>query len=213
MILEALVRRIQRLSGNQQPSLDEFGSTLISQMLPKYTRLAAAGKLFVADMSGGTAIAPVVAMPVASPSWGLYNASLTECQVPLLVIASLEGGTAGLGLSVVMGTALGPQTLVTGSYAGTIISASDGSQRKPDAHLTSNPTLVGGTPAWQAMEGTKVNTLATDSVGDTIVAKPEGMFIARPGGGMVGIEFVGETGSTALFDIQILFAQIELDLY
>jgi hypothetical protein len=215
MKLDALVRRIERFSkGNEiQPTLDEFGSLQVSQLLPSLSRLALAGKLYQVDMSAGTAIAPVVAAPVASPQWGLYNASPNQVLIPIKVSVNLESGTAGLGLSIMAATALGPQTVVSADYSGTIKTCLDGSQRTPEMFLTSNPTLIGGTPAWFAIEGTKVNTIATNSVGDTLTAWTEGAYVARPSGGMVAFEVVGETGTTALFDFQCLFAMIEADYY
>jgi hypothetical protein len=213
MIFEGLVRRIQTIGGgNAQPSLDEFGGSVVSKLLPDYARLCAAGKVFAVDMSAGTAKAPVTAYPTTSPEWGLYNSSTKESLVPLHVAATLISGTAGLGLSIAMATAIGDQTLVSADYAGTIKTCLDGSQRKPDAFLANNPTLVGGTPAWVALEGTKVNSVATNSVADSLVADPKGMFVARPKGA-IGIEVVGETGTSALFAVQVIFAMLELDLY
>ena len=214
MRLEAEVRRLnQRKSGEVLPSLDEFGNLSISQGLPKWARLAASGQLFTIDMSAGTAIAPVTAAPVASPQWGLYNADPRLCLVPVKVSISLTSGTAGLGLAVMGAAALGPQTVVSADYASTTKTCNDGSKRAPNIYLDSNPTLMGGTPAWITLENTKLSDLATVSIGAGLSYDIDGLFIARPTGGMVAFEVVGPTGTTALFDIQIVVAMLELDFY
>lgn len=213
MEVKAPVRRIQRLSGDQLFGLDEFGSLSVSQYLPKYARLVAAGKVYAFDMHAGTAKAPVTAAPTTSPEWGLYNASPTETMVVLRAGCTLKSGTAGLGLALMMASALGPQTAVSADVASAIKTCLDGSKRVPDVYLTNNPTLIGGTPAWVTLQTTKVNTVATDSVGDGLEADVDGMFIARPNGGMVALEVVGETGTSALYTVSFVVAMLELDLY
>ena len=212
-ILQGVVRRIQRLTGDHQVGLDEFGAVSVSHVLPKYARLAAAGRLFAVDMHAGTAKAPVVAVPTTSPEWGLYNASQSETLVVLKAACTLKSGTAGLGLALVGAAALGPQTAVSSDYSGAIKTCLDGSTRKPEFYLTNNPTLSGGTPAWAVLETTKVNTVATDSVGDGLVADLDGAIIARPNGGMAAFEVVGEVGTTALFSVSFIVAMLDLDLY
>jgi len=205
------IRNLTRLgNGRQEPSLGFYGEQLVSQLLPKYAHLSAYGKLFAFDMSAGTAKAPVVAMPTTSPEWGFYNASAKLHLIPIMVAISLASGTAGLGLSIVMATAKGPQTAVSANYTGAIVSALDGSNDAPEAYITNNPTLIGGTPAWVPMALTPVNSIANDGVGEGLVAWPEGLFTAKPNGGMVAVEVVGEVGTTALYDIAVICAQLEL---
>lgn len=213
MDLMGQVRRLGRVSGKQPLPLDEFGAVPVSQALPPYARLAAAGKLFAVDMHAGTAKAPVTAAPTTSPEWGLYNASETESLVVLQAACTLKSGTAGLGLALMAAVAKGPQTAVSSDYASTVKNCLDGSQKTPDFFLTNNPTLIGGTPAWSVLAATAVNTVATDSVGDGLVADVGGLLIARPNGGMVAFEVVGEVGTTALFSVSFIVAMLELDRY
>ena len=212
--LQAVRHRVARILGAEGGvGLDEFGGLVTSEFLPKYARLAAAGKLYAVDMHAGTAIAPVTAAPTTSPQWGLYNPSTTESLIVIQAAVTLKSGTAGLGLTMMMAAARGPQTAVSADYAGTIKSCTNGSQQQPDFFLTSNPTLVGGTPAWSVLRATAVNTVATDSVGDGLVADNlEGIFIAKPNGGMVAMEVVGETGASALFTVSFIVAMLLLDL-
>lgn len=213
MFIDAVVRRIQRLTGSHPLGMDEFGNLLSTDSQLGYARLAAAGLLYAVDMHAGTAKAPVVAMPTTSPEWGLYNASPDKTLVVLKAACSLKSGTAGLGLALVGAAALGPQTVVSADYASTIKTCRDGSQRKPELFLANNPTLIGGTPAWEVLDATRVNTVATDSVGDGLVADVKGSIIARPNGGMAAFEVVGETGTTALFTVSFLVAMLDLDRY
>ena len=212
MEMEAIVRRLGRLSGKQPIGLDEFGGISMSKLLPDFARLNAAGKLFAFDTHAGTAKAPVVAAPTTSPEWGLYNDSENETLVLIQVGCTLKSGTAGLGLALMGTSAKGKQTAVAADYTGAIKGCLDGTKKDASFYITNNPTLVGGTPPWVVLETTKVNTVATDSVGDGLVAQPNGLFIAPPGG-MVAFEVVGETGTSALFSVSGIVAMLELDRY
>lgn len=209
--LETRVGAIYTAEGNYAPPTQgQYGDLHMTQFLPPYARLALEGALFAIDMSGGTAKAPVTAMPTTSPEWGLYNASSDKHMIVLRAICNLASGTAGLGLSICGTVAIGQQTAVSADYTGTVKSCLNGSQGQPDVWLANNPTLIGGTPAWHAFEGTKVNTVGTNSVGDTLVAKIDGMLVAPPNGYMAAFEVVGETGTTALYDVQFIVAMLKL---
>lgn len=207
------IRRITRMTGSQPAGADPFGNVLVSQWLPPYAELAAAGKLFAADTSAGTAKAPVVAPPTTSPEWGMYNASATESLVVLEVGFSIKSGTQGLGLAILGASALGPQTVVSADYTAAIKSCLDGTRRQPDAYITNNPTLIGGTPSWLVLANDPGNVVAQVNIGSGLVAKVDGKLIARPNGGMVAFELFGAVGTTALFTISVLFAMLDLDLY
>ena len=213
MELKGTVRRIgQRLFGDASIGLDEFGSLSISKGLPDYARLAAAGKLFAVDMHAGTAKAPVVAAPVASPEWGLYNTSNDESLVVIQAACTIKSGTQGLGMALMGAAAIGDQTLVSTDYTGTIKNCLDGSRKMPDFVLTNNPTLVGGTPAWHVLAADTGNGIAQVNIGSGLVAKLDGLLIARPKG-MVAFEVVGPTGTTALFTVSFVVAMLNLDRY
>jgi len=197
--------------GNWAPGRQgQYGDRYVSQFLPPSARLALLGKLFVIDMSAGTAIAPVVAAPVASPQWGLYNHSEQDIMIVLKATVTLQSGTAGLGLAVMGAAAIGKQTAVTADYAGTIKSQTNGQGASPQVWLDSNPTLIGGTPAWMTFVATAVNSLAVNAVGEGLVAPVDGALVAPPGGHMVAFEVVGETGASALFDMQFLIAMLRM---
>lgn len=207
------IRRVSRRSATDQAGADEFGNLLMSKWLPDYAKLAAAGKLFAVDMHAGTAKAPVVAAPVASPEWGIYNASPNESLVVLEAACTIKSGTQGLGLALMGAAAKGPQTAVSADYTGAIKNCLDGSQRVADFYLTNNPTLIGGTPAWSVLAADAGAGIAQVNIGSGLVAKVDGKLIARPNGGMVAFEVVGPTGTTALFTVSFIVAVLDLDLY
>ena len=213
MDLKGMVRRIgMRLSGETHVGLDEFGNVSMSLALPEYARLCAAGKLFAIDMHAGTAKAPVVAMPVASPEWGLYNASSNELMVVIQAACTIKSGTQGLGIALVGAAAIGEQTLVSADYASTIKTCLDGTNKKPDVYLQNNPTLVGATPSWHVYANDPGNLIASVNIGSGLVAKIDGVLSARPSG-MVAFEVVGPTGTTALFTVSFVVALLDMDRY
>ena len=211
--METTQRKID-LANDERLGQDEFGSLLVSEWLPKYARLAAAGRLFAVDTHAGTAKAPVVAAPTTSPEWGLYNFSQDDMLVVLEAAATIKSGTQGLGLALMMATALGLQTAVTSDYAASVKNATDGTARKGEFYITNNPTLIGGTPPWHVVAADDGSVVAQVNIGSGLVANNlEGKFCARPGGGMVAMEVVGPTGTTALFSVSFLVAMIPLKRY
>ena len=188
--------------------LSKGGGIPVSQILPAYAELNRRGALFALDTHAGTAKAPVVAAPTTSPEWALINYDPTRTMFVLQAACTLKSGTTGLGLALMMASAIGPQTAVTADYASSVKSALDGSQTRPNVWITNNPTLVGGTPAWAVLEATRVNTIGTDSVGDGLIARVDGLFSAAPGGGAIAMEVVGETGTSALFSVSFIIAMV-----
>jgi len=212
MDLEAVNRKLAAIAeGRGMPRLDEFGNLAVSQVLPKYAAMAAAGLLFVADMSGGTGKIPVTAAPTTSPEWALYNYGVSNVIVPLCVAYASISGTLGLGHALMVATALGPQTAVSANYASSIVTCTDGTSKKPDCYFTNNPTLIGGTPAWMYYQAVP-SSIATIAVGEGGVVWLNGAHVARPGGYEVAFEIVAPTGTSATYDLTILFAQLPLKL-
>jgi len=119
-------------------------------------------------------------------------------------------GASGEGSAILLPQAPANQTAVTGDYSSTIKTCLDGSDKKPACWVTNNPTLI-NTPAWFPFAGTQVNSVATDSVGDSLIGDPEGALQAKPNGGMVAFEALGETGATALFTFAALIAMVRLN--
>lgn len=184
------------------------GDMRIAQYLPPYAMLAAAGKVFAVDMSGGTAQAPSVAPVTTTAEWTLYNANDTKHIVLLFAASIMLDGIAGVGHSIMIAAAKGAQTVVNSNYAGTIITCTDGSQNKPNFYLDNNTTLVGGTPSW--LFAASYDQLAVDGVGEGVVVWIDGYVVAPPGGSIC-IQPVGETGTAGLYSIQMFVAEVEMD--
>jgi hypothetical protein len=200
--------RVDSGSTETDVKVSKSGSLYVSQFLPPFALLNKAGKLFGFDTSGGTAKAPVNAMPTTSPEWGIYNSSTTDYLILLQVGVTSVSGTLGLGLAVVVGAAVGIQTVVAADYSGATKTCMNGSGATPRAFVTNNPTLIGGTPSWVTIDCQ--NQTSAIAVGSGVVGRVDGLVMCPPGG-LIGIEVVGLTGTTALFAVNGVFAQIELD--
>lgn len=184
------------------------GDLRVAQYLPKYAMLAAAGKLFAVDMSGGTATAPSTSAVTTTVEWTIYNANDTRHLVLCHVGVNLESGTAGLGMSIQAASAIGPQTVVNTNYSGAVISCLDGSQDKPNFYLDNGTTIVGGTPTWQVIMAW--DQLASNGVGNGRAVTLDGYITAPPGGSLC-LQAIGETGATALWDFSMIVAEVEMD--
>jgi len=197
-------------SSNTQTNIkaSKEGALWVAQYLPAYALLNAKGVVFGFDTSAGTAKTCVEAMPTTSPEWGLYNSSSDKMLVLLHVAAISQSGTMGLGLAVVGAAAIGVQTVVAADYNGATKTCLNGSGNVPQAFVTNNPTLIGGTPSWVAFD--LLNQTSAIAVGTGVKARIDGLLMCPPGG-LVGLEVVGLTGTTALYDINGIFAMIDFD--
>lgn len=186
------------------------GDLRIAQYLPPYAQLCAAGKIFAADTQAATAVSTVNSAVTTSPEWMVYNANEAggPSLIMILAFCYLESGTAGLGLSLLAASALGVQTVVSAHASSAIITCLDGTAKVPAAYMASNPTLLGGTPSWVAIAS--YDQIASNGVGEGLVARVDGLFIAPPKGGLC-LEVLGEAGSTDKFDVGMVFAEVQLD--
>jgi len=208
--MQTKIRGIRADSGATEIDIkaSKEGAAYVAQYLPPYALLNEAGVVFGFDTSGGTAKTCVEAMPTTSPEWGLYNYSTDKYLVLLHVAAISESGTMGLGLAVVVAAAIGIQTVAAADYSGATKTCMNGSGNVPQAFVLNNPALINGTPSWVAFD--LLNQTSAIAVGTGVKARIDGLVMAPPGG-VVGIEVVGLTGSTALYDINGIFAMIPFD--
>ena len=209
MIVDAIVRKALRVfadDAQKAPSLDPYGAMQVSQLLPPLAQLNSMGALYIVEAHAGTAVAPVVAPPTTSPQWGLYNYSADKRLYLLRVSVGSKSGTTGLGLSIFGAAAIGPQTQDATDYAGTIKTCCNGSLAKPEVVLADNPTLLGDTPGYHIWECTRLDETANIAIYGGLAAQIDGALLAEPRGGMVAIEVVGATGTTALFTPSFLIA-------
>ncbi len=211
--MQTKIRAIRSGGTNEEMDVKvtQYGALHFAKYLPKNALLAASGQVFACDTTGGTAAIPVVAAPTTSPEWGLYNANPGggKSLVLLAVWCSLESGTAGLGCSLMIASAIGTQTVVSAVATSCVTSCLDGTSKMPKAYITSNPTLIGGTPSWVVVAA--YDQIGSDGVGEGLVVYLDGLFIAPPKG-IIGLEVVAETGTTAAYDVGFVFAEVQLDL-
>ena len=190
------------------------GDLRIAQFLPEFAMLCASGVVFGADITPSTAQAPNTTAPTTTAEWGIYNADDSKHIVLLSVGIALQSGTAGLGLCIMAAAGKGPQTQVTANYstgAAMVISCLDGTLKIPNFYVSNGVTVVGGQPAWQTIAA--IDMTASNGVGNGLIAHAKdiaGLFMAPPKGGIY-VEVVGEAGSTALWDISFIVAQLDLD--
>ncbi len=213
--LEGIVRKVTEVIGlgRRTLTLGDYGEAVASQLLPPYAKLVASGQVFILEALGSTGKAPVQAAPALSPEWGVYNANPDGGKSLVLIMAgvSLISGTSALGIGIWVGSALGPQTVVSTDYATgatAVKTCADGTQRKPQAFLTNNPTLIGGTPAYMTIAGS-FDTTTTSTVGSSIMGWADGLIVAPPKG-IIVLEVGAPTGSTALFAPFFVVAEVQL---
>lgn len=187
------------------------GDMRVAQYLPPYAMLCAAGKIFSFDTSAGTAKPPDNAPVTTTAMWGIYNANDTKHLVLIHVGVALKGGIAGLGLCIMAASAKGPQTVINTNYStgsAAIISCLDGTTKTPQAYIQNNITLVGGTPSWLVLKA--IDQVSSNGVGNGMVVRSDGYIVAPPQG-IIAVDIVGELGSSALWWINIVVAEVEMD--
>ena len=189
---------------------DRGGGISMSPWLPAYAQLSAAGKVF-AFQSAGTAIAPVTAVPTTAASWGLYNANAGGGPhlVLLKVAFAAQSGTLGLGGAIIGTVAIGEQSVILANYTTTYTGCLDGTSKAANAFLDNATTLVGTQSPWVILATTQ--HVAAVSVGAGAYADVDGLMVCPPHG-TIGLDLVAPTGTTALFDITVVFAEVQLDL-
>jgi len=210
--MQTKIRAIQRGTTTEIDAKAGQGGDLgMSQFLPPFAQLCAAGAVFAFDMTAGTSKIPVAAFPTTSPEWGIYNANAGGGKhLVLLRVAALQtSGTAGTGIVVGCATGKAAATLVSANYSATIVSCLDGTSKTPNAFLANNPTIVGGTPAWVYFDPS--DSVASGPIGKGVVAKVDGLIIAPPGGELF-IEIVAPLGGACLYACTAVIAEVQLDL-
>lgn len=206
-----VVRRVSRLTGQQQLGLDEFGNVRTDAFLPDYSQLAKARRIFAAWTGAGTAIAPVAAPPTTAATWALYNGESAGGKSYAILQAGCASisGTLGLGMSLLGTVAIAAVTgTVPTTYASSAKSSLAGSSATTNAVFAQAVTMV-GTPAWVIL-GSRDQASAV-SVGSGITARVEGMFLVPPGY-VAGFTVLAPLGTSALFAVSVVWAEIEADI-
>lgn len=211
MKLSGLVQRISRKTGEQDLNFNEFGHQRVDAYLPDYTQMAKQRRIFGASTGAGTAIAPVTAIPTTAAAWALFNPE--EPGGPSYAILQVGcysvSGTLGLGMSLLGTVAQAPVTgTKPAAYASSVMANLTGSKKLPAAILAQAVTLV-DTAAWVVLASR--DQVSAVSVGSGLVADVKGMLIVPPQH-VAGFTILAPVGTTALFGVSIVAAELDLDI-
>lgn len=182
-----------------------FRSQFISQIEPKYAELARARVLYAANNGSAAGLGDVEAIPTTTATYALYNNSDTKHLVVLKIGAIVTDVTSALGWGLIAGLSPTAQASAETKYANSLALAITPGSPDPGGYLTDAVTLA-GTPLWMTL-GSSNGTL----LGTSITAWVDGLFIVPPKFAL-GIDIVGSVGSTPLYDVDILWAELELEL-
>ncbi len=214
--MPTVIRAIRTGGSNEEVALkaSRDGDLRISQYLPPFAMLCAAGKVFAFDMTAGTAKQPDTAVPTDSPEWSIYNANPEGGPhlVLLHVGVSLASGSAGYGLAILAASGVGEQTAQVADYTSAIVSCLDGTAKKPNAFIANNISIIGTQPSWIALDAQDITDRgATSAIGQGCVARVDGL-VSAPPESSIFIAVVGLAAATApLFDITLIVAEVLLD--
>ena len=208
MNLEGVVRQVGARFGvgtERQVAFDEQGGLLVSQLGLKYGALARNNRLFGATFGTGTALAPITATPTTAVDWDLYNGE-PDGGRDLYVVqvgAHVVSGTAGLGMSILGCVSLARQTTVPTDYASSIKTSLCGGPFDSKAIFDATHTLTGGTPAWITLASR--DQVSAVTLGG-LTAQVDG-FMKVPPGHIAGFSVLAPVGTTALFGLDIVWAE------
>lgn len=179
----------------QQFNMDQFAALRVSQTMPKYFDLGINRMVVAASSAGGTALAPVAAMPTTAAAWSIYNpVGSNKVLVPLTAFSWLVSGTSGLGGAQMVAKTNTVQSSALTAYASSVRQAMD-DNTTPVGILAGGATLA-ETPAW--MVASAGNTLAADALGAGFVSHFDGQFVVKEGC-VFAMTVMDESGTTPLF--------------
>ena len=187
--------------------LSQHGSLVTTQVEPKYAELARARVLYGANNGSAVGLANVAAIPTTTASYALYNGSTSKHAVVLKISVMVTTITAPTEFGLIAGLSPTAQAAAETKYANSLALAITPGSAAPESYLTDAVTLA-GTPLWMTLGG---HTATTPLLGGQITAYVDGMFIVPPKFAL-GIDVVGSGGSTPLFDVDILWAELEMEL-
>ncbi len=195
------LRTVQTVRMTQQQSL------AVDQMSPKYMELARAGKLYGANPGAAVGLPNVGAVPTTTATWGLYNGSQTKNLVVIKIAVTCTTITAPLTFSIIAGLPSSPQAAAETKYSTSLALPINTGQVPAEGYITDAVTLE-ATPLWQTIATYEGNS---GVLGAGAVAWVDGMYIIPPRY-VLGIDVVGSAGTTPLFDADVIWAELDMDL-
>lgn len=190
---------------------NEYSEMLVANGLPNFTALVQQGKIYTAGTGAGTAIAPVASWPTTAGTWELYNGNTQSSGVCLVLIEAAcwsVSGTLGLGMSLLLGTRSLVATTIPTAYASSVGPTNVDGKTTGSNAIFAQGTTLGGTPVWRAVASR--DQVSAVSVGSGLVARIDGLAIARPGFGHA-LTVLAPTGTSALFGVNYTWAEIALN--
>lgn len=192
------------------PTLGRFGGLKVNQTAPQYHGLAEAGRIYSWSSATATAKAPVTAIPTTAAIFALWNgnAAATRLCLSILRISAWQvSGTAGLGKALIAGLSPTSQTAVT-SATNAIKTNLSASARTSAATFGTDITL-GGTPSWNIYGGS--DQPAAVQVGGGVTCRLDGEILVPPGYAL-GLSVLSPVGTTALYGMSVIYAEVEASL-
>lgn len=206
-------------AGEQTPGLSSLGNQVVDLGQNIHALRAASGRRLAAvNGNGSTFLAPITAYPTTTLTMALYNPAESGRRYYIDKLFSfLASGTPGVGgllLACVTSVAQARPTLSTGAnggYAGTVISALNGSGAPGDtqAAFVTNITLTGAQPAWVPVASEPAATVAATIGTHGLIGEVGGGMEIRPGS-MLGLAYLSAAGTTPLFGFGAIWDEYEV---
>jgi hypothetical protein len=177
----------------------------VQPVLPELSELARAGVLYGANNGSAVGLPNVAGIPTTAATYGLYNNHASKYAVVLKIAVIATTVAPPKDFALIAGLPLVKQASAETKYASSLALAINPNSPEAGAYLTDAVTLA-GTPLWQTLG---VANLCGELLGAGIVAWTKGMFYVPPGY-CLGIDIVGSAGTTPLFDVDILWAELDV---
>lgn len=187
--------------------MGRHGGLQVESIMPKYAELARARVLYGANVGAAVGLSPVQAVPTTTASFALYNAHASKSCVVLMISTHVKVITSGLDFSLIAGLSPTAQASAETKYAASLALAITPGSTSPGGYLTDAVTLA-GTPLWLTLADYK----GTNGIlGAAATAWVDGLFIVPPTYAL-GIDIVSDTGTTPKFAVDVLWAELTMDL-
>ncbi len=200
---------MSKLNANDQRNL------LVAQGMPKYYEAARNGRIFVKSFDdAGTSQAPLAATPLigVNATWTLYNdnsAASGIYLIPIHISYLLDSGTAAIGNAIAIQVPKGDQDRVSADASGVLTSCSNGSNAIGSAYLAQGETSIGAQSSWITFSSHSDAAGAVHG-GAAGSADINGIVVIPPHGAMA-IEVFGGVGTTALYNIGVVYIETAAD--
>jgi len=188
--------------------LSQHGSLFTQNFEPEFMELARTNQLYACNNGSAVGLANVAAIPTTTASYGLYNNHATKSLVVIKVAATATTVTSPLDFALIVGLPQTPQAAAETKYANSLAGPLGASgDTTPGGYLTDAVTLA-ATPIWQTVAHYGGNN---GLLGAAAVAWLKGMYVVPPKY-CLGIDIVGSAGTTPLYDVDCVWAEMALDL-